>query len=79
MKHAVIETGGKQYRVAEGDVIYVEKLDAEAGATVKAGDVIGQVGTSATSEVADGAHVHFEVIKSGTRVDPADYLLSSDE
>lgn len=51
----------------------------EAGATVKAGDVIGQVGTSATSEVADGAHVHFEVIKSGTRVDPADYLLSSDE
>ena len=35
MKHAVIETGGKQYRVAEGDVIYVEKLDAEAGATVK--------------------------------------------
>ena len=36
MKHAVIETGGKQYRVAEGDVIYVEKLDAEAGATVTA-------------------------------------------
>ena len=35
MKHAVIETGGKQYRVAEGDVIYVEKLDVEAGATVK--------------------------------------------
>ena len=27
-------TGGKQYRVAEGDVIYVEKLDAEAGSTV---------------------------------------------
>ena len=34
MKHAVIVTGGKQYRVAEGDVIYVEKLDAEAGSTV---------------------------------------------
>ena len=33
MKHAVIVTGGKQYRVAEGDVIYVEKLDAEAGST----------------------------------------------
>ena len=27
MKHAVIVTGGKQYRVAEGDVIFVEKLD----------------------------------------------------
>ena len=34
MKHAVIVTGGKQYRVAEGDVIYVEKLNAEAGEKV---------------------------------------------
>ncbi len=31
---AIIETGGKQYRVTEGDVIDVEHLDAEAGATV---------------------------------------------
>ena len=29
---AIFETGGKQYRVGEGDIIYVEKLDAEAGA-----------------------------------------------
>jgi len=29
---AIIETGGKQYRVAEGDVVWVEKLDAEDGA-----------------------------------------------
>lgn len=29
--YAIIETGGKQYRVAEGDVIYVEKLPAEVG------------------------------------------------
>ena len=35
MKHAIIVTGGKQYRVAEGDVIFVEKLDVEAGETVK--------------------------------------------
>ena len=35
MKHAIIMTGGKQYRVAEGDVIFVEKLDVEAGETVK--------------------------------------------
>jgi len=28
---AIFETGGKQYRVGEGDIIYVEKLDAEAG------------------------------------------------
>ena len=31
---AIIETGGKQYYVAEGDIIYVEKLDAEAGKKV---------------------------------------------
>lgn len=29
--HAVVETGGKQYRVTEGDTIYVEKLDHEVG------------------------------------------------
>lgn len=32
--YAVIETGGKQYRVSEGDVIRVEKLEAEEGATI---------------------------------------------
>ena len=32
--YAIIETGGKQYRVQEGDVITVEKLDAEVGSTV---------------------------------------------
>ena len=32
--YAVIETGGKQYRVQEGDTLFVEKLDAEVGDTV---------------------------------------------
>ena len=32
---AIIVTGGKQYTVAEGDVLYIEKLNAEAEATVK--------------------------------------------
>jgi large subunit ribosomal protein L21 len=32
---AVINTGGKQYRVSEGTVVRVEKLDAEAGATIE--------------------------------------------
>ena len=32
--YAIIKTGGKQYRVQEGDTIYVEKLDVEAGAEV---------------------------------------------
>ena len=33
--YAIIETGGKQYRVQQGDVIYVEKLDKEADAAVE--------------------------------------------
>lgn len=32
--YAVIKTGGKQYRVQPGDVIVVEKIDGEAGASV---------------------------------------------
>ena len=33
--HAIIETGGKQYKVQEGDLLYVEKLDAEPEAAVE--------------------------------------------
>lgn len=50
--YAVIESGGKQYRVAPGDVIRVEKLEADAGQTVTldrvllvAGDSGVQIGT----------------------------------
>jgi large subunit ribosomal protein L21 len=38
--YAVIETGGKQYRVSPGDTIEVEKLPAEAGADVELGRVL---------------------------------------
>ncbi len=38
--YAIIATGGKQYKVSEGDVVRVEKLDAEAGATVTFDKVI---------------------------------------
>jgi large subunit ribosomal protein L21 len=38
--YAVIATGGKQYRVKEGDVIFVEKLDANEGDTVEVGEVL---------------------------------------
>ena len=37
---AVIVTGGKQYTVAEGDVLFVEKLNAEAESTVKFDQVL---------------------------------------
>jgi len=38
--YAVIKTGGKQYRVQEGDVLRVEKLDAEAGSEVNFDQVL---------------------------------------
>lgn len=38
--YAVIKTGGKQYRVQEGDVLRVEKLDVETGKKVKFDDVL---------------------------------------
>ena len=46
--YAVIKTGGKQYRVQEGDVLFVEKLPAEAGETVVFDEVL---------TVADGDNV----------------------
>ncbi|CCY58771.1 50S ribosomal protein L21 [Clostridium sp. CAG:632] len=38
--YAIIATGGKQYKVAEGDIIYVEKLNAATGETVTFDDVV---------------------------------------
>ena len=38
--YAILKTGGKQYKVAEGDVVYIEKLDQEAGDTVKFDQVL---------------------------------------
>lgn len=40
MKYAVIRTGGKQYRVSEGDLVKVEKLDGEVGEEVTLVDVL---------------------------------------
>jgi large subunit ribosomal protein L21 len=60
---AVIRTGGKQYKVAKDDVITVEKLAGEPGATVTLADVlmVGE-GASAKTKVA-GAAVTAEVVK----------------
>ena len=68
MKHAVIVTGGKQYRVAEGDVIFVEKLDVEAGETVtfdKVLAVVDEETSSFGSPVLEGATVTANVVKNG--------------
>ncbi len=47
---AVIKTGGKQYKVAEGDKLVIEKLNAEAGASVTFDDVL-MVGSGASVKV----------------------------
>ena len=58
---AVIKTGGKQYRVVSGDVIKVEKLEGEAGATIALDQVLMLGDTIGTPLVA-GATVSAEVI-----------------
>jgi large subunit ribosomal protein L21 len=63
---AVIKTGGKQYRVAPDDVIEIEKLDADAGATVTFDDVLlvsGDAGTTVGTPVVAGATVTGEVVE----------------
>ena len=68
MKHAIIVTGGKQYRVAEGDVIFVEKLDVEAGETVKFDQVLAVIDEESSvfgTPVVEGAVVTASAIKTG--------------
>ena len=65
--YAVIETGGKQYKVTEGDVIFVEKLDVEAGAEVSFDKVllVGEGNdVKVGAPVVDGATVSGKVIKN---------------
>jgi len=63
---AIIRTGGKQYRVAEGDVLAVEKLAGEPGATVELGEVL-MVGDGATlstgAPLVAGASVSAELVE----------------
>jgi len=67
LKYAVIQTGGKQYTVTEGDSIRVEKLDAEPGAVVDLDQVllIGGDETKVGTPLVEGAKVTAEVVKTG--------------
>lgn len=63
--YAVIKTGGKQYKVAEGDILKVEKLDAEAGDVVAFDEVLmlgGDGDALVGSPTVDGASVTGEVL-----------------
>ncbi len=65
---AVIVTGGKQYTVAEGDVIFIEKLNVEADAAVKFDQVLAVLdgeNTKIGAPLVEGAAVEAKVVKNG--------------
>lgn len=65
--YAIIETGGKQIKVEEGQEIYIEKLDAEAGNSVTFGNVVFVSGDDAKvgAPFIEGATVTGKVEKHG--------------
>ncbi len=65
---AVIVTGGKQYTVSEGDILFVEKLNAEEAATVNFEQVLAVLdgeNTKIGTPVVEGATVEAKVVKNG--------------
>jgi len=66
--YAIIETGGKQYRVQEGDTLYIEKLPAEVGETVELDRVLTVVkdgDLKVGTPLVEGARVVLKVIRHG--------------
>ena len=65
---AVFVTGGKQYTVAEGDVLFIEKLGVEAEQTVKFDQVLAVLdgeNSKVGTPVVEGAAVEAKVVKNG--------------
>ena len=65
---AVIVTGDKQYTVSEGDVLFIEKLNAEAESTVKFDQVLAVLdgeNSKVGTPVVEGASVEAKVVKNG--------------
>ena len=66
---AIFVTGGKQYRVSEGDVIYVEKLEAEDGSSISFDTVLAVFGEDGAATFGKptvaGATVTANVVKTG--------------
>ena len=65
---AVIVTGGKQYTVSEGDVLYIEKLNVEAEETIKFDQVLAVLdgeNSKIGAPVVEGACVEAKIVKNG--------------
>ena len=80
---AVIETGGKQYKVAEGDVIFVEKLGVSEGETVTFDKVLTVSGEALTvgAPYVEGASVEAKVVANGKskKIDVIKYKAKKNE
>ena len=81
---AVIETGGKQYKVNEGDVLFVEKLDVNEGDKVTFDKVLavsGNAGFVVGAPYVDGATVVANVVKNGKgkKIDVIKYKAKKNE
>ena len=63
--YAIIETGGKQYQVKEGDEIFVEKLDVEGEFTIDKVIMVGKDDGAVVAPYVDGASVKASLIKNG--------------
>ncbi len=66
--NAIIVTGGKQYSVKEGEIIYIEKLDVQAGETVTFDQVLAVVdgeNSKFGAPMVEGAKVDAKVVKNG--------------
>lgn len=65
--YAIMQTGGKQYRVQEGDIVYVEKLDLLEGDSIDL-DVLllsGENGIRIGSPLVDGAKINAKILAHG--------------
>ena len=65
---AIIVTGGKQYTVSEGDILFIEKLNAEAEETVKFDQVLAVLdgeNSKIGAPLVEGAAVEAKVVKNG--------------
>lgn len=67
MSHAVIRTGGKQYRVAQGDLVRIEKIDGAAGDQITFDEVLFLGGETPKfgSPLVKGASVAGEIVSQG--------------
>lgn len=66
--HAIIETGGKQFKVSEGDTLFIEKLDVAAGDSLTFDKVLAVLDDGKATfgtPLVEGAKVQASVVKNG--------------